>query len=421
MTLSPHDDPVESLGALLARVRTETGKTQLRLAELLCAASGSPTVTRHEISRWEREERIPNGYWLRWLAAVLDIPLGELERAAAVARGRRDAGTDGPPAARAAPPDSTRLVSLAARIETLRRADDLVGGVDLVGIVGGELRAALDALRAADAASRRELLPLVAELAQLAGWVGADAGRPDVSARAHRIGLRAATAAGDAPLAGYLMAARAHLDTAETPAAALGLARRAYARARPTGSAGTRSLLLQRVAFAAARIGDRQACERALGAAERLFQQRDPAHDPTWLYWFDEAEFAAMAGRCYTALGRPRTAVPLLRAGLYGGRIRLRAWALYAAWLAAAQLDAGEVERACAVAGQALLTAVRVGSVRARDQVQALRPRLHRLRQAPAVREYAELARSAHPYLPAPAPAVPSGAGAGPAPLAGCG
>jgi transcriptional regulator with XRE-family HTH domain len=79
----------ETLGALIARVRAEAGLTQLRLAARLCAASGVATVTRHEVSRWEREERIPRGYWLAWLALVLDLPLEQLERAAAGTRRRR--------------------------------------------------------------------------------------------------------------------------------------------------------------------------------------------------------------------------------------------------------------------------------------------------------------------------------------------
>ena len=81
--------PAESIGALLARVRIEHGVSQLRLAERLCAASGLSTVTRSEVSRWEREERIPSGFWLGWLAVVLDLPLGRLERATAVARQHR--------------------------------------------------------------------------------------------------------------------------------------------------------------------------------------------------------------------------------------------------------------------------------------------------------------------------------------------
>jgi hypothetical protein len=82
----PSGGPPETIGALLARARLQHGISQLRLAERLCASSGQATVTRHEVSRWEREERIPTPYWLTWLAAVLDLPLGELERAAAAAR-----------------------------------------------------------------------------------------------------------------------------------------------------------------------------------------------------------------------------------------------------------------------------------------------------------------------------------------------
>ena len=79
----------ETLGGLVARVRAEQGISQLRLAERLCASAGVSTVTRSEVSRWERGERIPSGYWLSWLAAALDIPLEQLERAAGASRRTR--------------------------------------------------------------------------------------------------------------------------------------------------------------------------------------------------------------------------------------------------------------------------------------------------------------------------------------------
>jgi transcriptional regulator with XRE-family HTH domain len=77
------------IGALIARVRDEQGISQLRLAERLCGCAGVSTVTRNEISRWERGERIPSGYWLSWLAVALEVPLADLERAAGAARRRR--------------------------------------------------------------------------------------------------------------------------------------------------------------------------------------------------------------------------------------------------------------------------------------------------------------------------------------------
>lgn len=86
-----HGTSAETVGALIARIRRESGITQLRLAERLCACAGAATVTRHEVSRWEREERIPTGHWLAWLAVALDVPLADLERAAARARRARRA------------------------------------------------------------------------------------------------------------------------------------------------------------------------------------------------------------------------------------------------------------------------------------------------------------------------------------------
>ena len=83
----------ETIGTLIARIRAERGISQLRLAERLCASAGVSTVTRNEVSRWEREERIPSGYWLSWLAVSLDLPLNQLEQAAAAARRRRGART----------------------------------------------------------------------------------------------------------------------------------------------------------------------------------------------------------------------------------------------------------------------------------------------------------------------------------------
>jgi hypothetical protein len=290
--------------------------------------------------------------------------------------------------------------------------DDLVGGPDLTGLTGRELRSALRRLRSPDLAGpqRRRLLPAVAELAQLACWVAADAGDPVAVARAHQIGMRAALAAGATPLAGHLLSTLAHLDIGSDDSVAL--ARQGYRLARPRASATTRALLLHRVAFAAARTGRRRACEQALASAERAFERRDPAHDPSWVYWFDDAELTAMTGRCYAALGRPRLAEPLLRAALDDWRIRLRPWALYAAWLAAVHLDSGQVEQAAGTARAALLTAVRVGSVRALRQVTALHPRLSGHRGVPAVREYAEFYQAARPYLPrSPRPSAAARAG----------
>ncbi|MEH1168426.1 helix-turn-helix transcriptional regulator [Micromonospora sp. CPCC 205539] len=85
MTPPPPSRPAQ-LGLLLARCRLARGWSQQRTATELCAAAGVPTLSRHEISRWERQRRIPGGFWLGWLAVVLDVPLVVLAEAAAYAR-----------------------------------------------------------------------------------------------------------------------------------------------------------------------------------------------------------------------------------------------------------------------------------------------------------------------------------------------
>lgn len=71
----------ETLDVMLTRLRTNKGLSQLRVAEKLSEVSGMATVTRHEVSRWERGERTPTRFWLGWLARVLEVPVGELEGA----------------------------------------------------------------------------------------------------------------------------------------------------------------------------------------------------------------------------------------------------------------------------------------------------------------------------------------------------
>lgn len=76
----------EPIGALIARHRDASGKSQYTLAEALARASGNPAVTREYVNRWEHHKRIPTPYWRRHLSAVLDIPIDTLDRAAAIAK-----------------------------------------------------------------------------------------------------------------------------------------------------------------------------------------------------------------------------------------------------------------------------------------------------------------------------------------------
>lgn len=68
-----------TIGALIRELRSLLGWSQGRLAAALCDASKHATVTREDVSRWESGKRTPGPFWLRHLAAVLDVPLAVLE------------------------------------------------------------------------------------------------------------------------------------------------------------------------------------------------------------------------------------------------------------------------------------------------------------------------------------------------------
>ena len=443
--LPPHPfdaaGPRPPFGAYLAQLRLRRGWSQLRLADQLCAASGSSTVTRHEVSRWEREERLPADFWLGWLAAVLDAPADGLAAAAERSRVRHrlvaPPGRAGPgrPETRdrvgldllglahtwltsdetaligpapVAPPGAARpgrpsVAEVTARLVAARRLDDVIGGADLAAAVHGLAAAAAQATTPpAGATPTRTAARLRAEVAQLRGWTLGDAGDAVGALSAYRGALGAATVAGDRPLAGHVLGSASHLLVGSgDPAPALLLARTAYAGSRRSLSASGRALLLHRIAFAAASAGLRGAAEAALTAAQRATERRAAEHDPPWLYWLDEGEFDALAGRCLAALGRSARALPLLsRAAARSGQPRTAA--LDKAWLARARLDAGEADGALLAASGALLDTVRSGSTRALDLLAAFGDRLAPHARLPAARDYADLLVAARPYLPRP-------------------
>lgn len=91
----------EQISTLIKRVRRCRGMTQAALADRLADVSGNASVTRDQVTRWERGGRVPSPYWRQWLAIALDVPCVQLDRAAKTARavrllGSADAEASGP-------------------------------------------------------------------------------------------------------------------------------------------------------------------------------------------------------------------------------------------------------------------------------------------------------------------------------------
>jgi transcriptional regulator with XRE-family HTH domain len=447
MRPDPSAEPV-LIGPLLARLRNGRGWSQLRLAETLCQVSGRVTVGRHEVSRWERGERVPGPFWLDALAVALGASLEELEAAVGATRERIPGPGAGPPGrpwlwrplvaldllaalddravddlrdlvhawlagplegwdgrAGAGTPDTGSpsasrgatgvfeaepepvlldgtgrdvLGFLEARLARLRRADDLLGGMELAGRVDRRLRQVIPVLKKIGNARgrlRNRALRLIVGHAQLAGWVQADAGNGLAAKLAYRVGLKAATVAGDRELAAHVLGSLSSLSldggnaheallAARTGLAGLAAApeRAGAEREHRGGSLLLRVLLLHRAALAAARLRERREAELMLVEAERVAAGSKPEDEPDWLYWLDHEELTAMTGRCLAVLGRPFRAVRMLTSRSGGGGPRSSA--LYGCWLARAYVDLGEAEEARRIMARLRSQVVAAGSVR---------------------------------------------------------
>jgi hypothetical protein len=263
------------------------------------------------------------------------------------------------------------------RVQQLRLLDDHVGGRDTYQLVTGELTATITLLCEAAYSEHvgSRLLIVVGELCQLAGFVATDAGRHTEAARLHLAGVRAAHAAGDAAgAANNLSTLSYQVANTGDPRQAVLMAASAHHGAGPAAPATVRALLLERVAWAHARAGERAGTDRALGRVDEAYADRRPADDPAWVYWVNPEEISVMAGRCWTELHRPLRAVPVLEVATAGyGEDRARESALYLTWLAEAYLQGNEIEQGARVALRALELARRTHSARATERIDQLR------------------------------------------------
>ena len=99
------------------------------------------------------------------------------------------------------------------------------------------------------------------------------------------------------------------------------------------------------------------------------------------------AYLAMEAGASWVLLGHPRSALPILEKSrsAWVDQSQVRDYALRVSRLAVAYADAGELEQACAAAGEAMGLAQGLGSRRVAGQIVLVHRRLGRWRRDPVV------------------------------------
>lgn len=275
-------------------------------------------------------------------------------------------------------PDRTRRVGadlldqVASRIIRFRLADDLTPVRILLPEVADEIDRIETVLRChtySDATGRR-LHGMLAELYQLAGFMAIDVGKTVRGERYYTAGASAATAAGDKVLTAQMFSCHAYTQ-ATRGENALVLARAAVHGAGEAVSPLVRILFVERVAWAAAQIGDDATCRRALDDVDDTYSRVGSEPEPHWVYWLNRDESDVMAARCHLRLGDPGRAAALLRPAIDrypSGHKREKA--LYLSWLVEAHTVRGELDAAGAVIAE--IEALDVDSARLRARLKAL-------------------------------------------------
>jgi len=242
--------------------------------------------------------------------------------------------------------------ALRAVVGGWRRLDDELGSASLRSLVLHNLRV-VDGLGRAGPAEpvARELRLVHAELAQFSGWLSYDMGDADDAAGHYRTALRSAEQASDDAMAAHVLGWISYLaSTTGDPQEGIRAADASLQRAAKTPSRTLRASLARMKARAHAHAGEAGACERALGRAQTELAAADPADDPAFIYWFDEAVLLAHAGIAYLLLDRPEPARAALERSLaLANPAHVRDRAFHLTWLASSHAKAGEVSEACRV------------------------------------------------------------------------
>ncbi len=275
-----------------------------------------------------------------------------------------------------------REISSAAR--TLHRWDRQFGGWVPYQAAVGYVDSAIRLVRGSYTDKvRHQLLPAVADLCAVTGWVAYDIGRFEESQRYFALGIQVAQQGEDAALASRLLCdmARVNADLGNPMQSVelLGLANHLTSKGAVTPTVRAKVSSMEAKTYAI--LGRPEPCRRALGEAEASLSQGKRDDDPMWITYFTEAQLAGVAGSCYRDLAvlDPAQAVkaeePIRRAMSLRGKDQIRNQALDRANLATARLRRRELDGAAEQADEAISLAATLRSHRVGMRLRSLAKR----------------------------------------------
>lgn len=287
--------------------------------------------------------------------------------------------------------DHAVVADLERVAEARRRMDDALGGGTLLPAVREDLRLVVAMLKNAAYSEEvgKRLHAVAAEYGRLAGWLADDCNQPALSQRYFLAAMRAAHVSGDRAIGANILSNMcAQAAQSSNPRDAVILAESALSAQKHLTPAVAASLH-GRLALGAAYAGDTATWRRAQHRSFELLAKSVPENEPSWIYWFSQADAEGLAGWSLLALGRPAEAEPHLRRAVSTidpAFARDRSGMLLD--LATARLGAGAVDRACATASEAATSIRRLDSPREKRLLVAFRRAAAPYATSAAVREF---------------------------------
>jgi transcriptional regulator with XRE-family HTH domain len=401
-------DMAETFGALMRRLREASGRSQGEQAQLMSDLRGDgeqPTITRAEISRYERGGRVPRPRIARLYARSFGVPEGELLRAAAAERsarmaagaltvdgddlvagggeddmrrrafmgaalgvaaepwGRLAAALDGAPVDAAAAHDVDQRTMAMFEAETQLPARQLYAGL------GAHLDH-ITALLPTSGTHRGQLLIAAGETAALAGWMAYDMGDLATARRYYDTATRAGQAAGHPPVQALVLAYTSY--AVDDPTTARSMLRAAQQQLRTPGCATARAWVSAREAEESAAIGDREGALRAVERAQAVYDYAQPDGEQAWVRFFSRARLDSMTVAAYARLDHPDLAdvAAAALAALHEGDQKTRAVIL--GDVAGACTARGDYDQGAEVARDALAVTLEAEATLGRQRLSAL-------------------------------------------------
>ncbi|MEV4937977.1 helix-turn-helix transcriptional regulator [Streptomyces zaomyceticus] len=395
-------------GPELRRLRVEAGLTLTEFSVALNYDKG-------HLSKVERGERSASPELARRCDAFLGAD-GELQRLVARPEADSDSGTAETPAGPSrwlvgrravlsagtgvlidlglklgsqalSSADDPLLGSYRTQFDQLRKLGQSTAPKILLPLLETQTRMIAGFASDARSASRASALLLASRFAEFTGWMAQEAGDSDAALVWTDEAVELARAGGDPHLGSYALVRRALVTMYGGDAAGtVALARRAQSSELPSR---IRGLAAQREAQGHALVGNEVDCLRSLDRARELLADDALNGAEPVIGTSHVSDPAAMStGWCLYDLGRPKVAAEVLdrecrRLPPHALRTRAR----YGFRRSLAHAASGEVEHACAIAGELLGVMPAVPSATVNSDVRRLARELSRFRNSRAVRD----------------------------------